>query len=76
MIRNYLPIKINNDYWNHLDEHLKLNNKIGDYDHIEKCEVCINYKKVALIDIDSRIEETISLIEKIENLTSKAANKG
>ncbi len=75
-ISNDLPIKINDDYWNYLNEHVKLNNATGDYNHIEKCEVCINHKKGVLNKVDSRIKETKDLIEKIDKITNKTANKG
>ena len=39
-----LPMKINNNYWKHLDDHLILNNIPGDHKHFEKCEVCLSYK--------------------------------
>lgn len=68
-IRDDLPIKISNDYWKYIDEHLKLNDAIGDYGHIETCDICINFKKGVEKNFDARIKETKEIIEKLEIIT-------
>jgi len=67
-ISQSLPSKINNDFYDFLNSHLKEKGKIGDMEHVKECETCKQEKSATLQLLDSRIRETEILKKKIEEI--------
>ncbi len=72
-LSNNLPIKISNDYYDKINDHLKEKNKIGDLEHEKDCEFCIDAKKRTVTIIEFRLNELQELKGKIEILTKLSA---
>ncbi|WP_220762441.1 hypothetical protein [Flavobacterium sp. UMI-01] len=61
-----LPMKINDDYYDKINDHLKEQNKIGDLEHEKSCNFCIDVKNRTLAIIEIRLNEIQELNKKIE----------
>ena len=64
-----LPSRINNDFYSFLNTHLEEKGKIGDIEHVKKCNTCKQEQTATLDLLESRIKETIILTEKIKKIT-------
>ncbi|QOD61279.1 hypothetical protein H9I45_02185 [Polaribacter haliotis] len=63
-----MPTKINDNYYDYINQHLREKNKIGDLLHVKNCYVCVDKKEDTIRILDSRIKEIKILKEKIELL--------
>ena len=63
-----LPIQLNKEYYNEINEHLKEKEKIGNIEHIKECDFCNDKKNKAVSILDLRIQETNELKKKILEL--------
>ena len=63
-----MSTKINDNYYDYINQHLREKNKIGDLEHVKSCFVCIDKKDDTIKILHSRIKEIKLLKEKIELL--------
>ena len=67
-LSNNLPTKINESFYEYINEHLREKKKIGDLVHVKDCPTCIDKQKGTIMILESRLKEITSLKEKIESL--------
>lgn len=63
-----LPIRLTNEYVDEINKHLEEENKIGDFEHIQQCNQCKQYKSYYEGTIKLRINETETLIKELKKL--------
>jgi hypothetical protein len=67
-ISNNFSTKINEDFYDYISAHLREKNKIGDLEHVRKCNTCIDKQESTILILESRLKEISLLKEKIEKL--------
>ncbi len=64
-----LPVKINGEFYEFINNHLIEKNVEGDVEHVKNCNTCIGRQSLVKSILEMRIEEVKLLKTKIEELT-------